>query len=86
MNPTDIEGVFEKNGKIFTENLESCRGIKVYNEKLILYNNREFRSWNPYRSKLAAVILKGYKNININGKDDILRKKSKYSCREAPLK
>ena len=72
MNPTDIEGVFEKNGKIFTENLESCRGIKVYNEKLILYNNREFRSWNPYRSKLAAVILKGYKNINITSKSQLL--------------
>ena len=72
MNPTEIDGVFEKNGKIFTENLESCRGIKVYNEKLILYNNREFRSWNPYRSKLAAVIMKGYKNINITSKSQLL--------------
>ena len=72
MNPTAIEGVFEKNGKIFTENLEGCRGIRVYNEKLVLYNNREYRSWNPYRSKLAAVILKGYKKINITSKSQIL--------------
>jgi fibrillarin-like pre-rRNA processing protein len=58
MKPTKIENVFIKNDKIYTENLESCKGIKVYNERLVHYNNKEFRSWNPYRSKLAAAILK----------------------------
>jgi len=59
MQPTTIQGVYKKQGKIFTENLNCCRGIKVYNEKMISYKNKEFRSWNPYRSKLAAAILKG---------------------------
>lgn len=59
MQHTTIQGVYKKQGKIFTENLDCCRGIKVYNEKLVSYKNKEFRSWNPYRSKLAAAILKG---------------------------
>ena len=58
MKPTKIEGVFKKSDKIYTENLDSCKGIKVYNERLVRHKNKEFRSWNPYRSKLAAAILK----------------------------
>ena len=72
MKPTEIEGVFKEKNKIFTENLDSCKGIKVYNEKLISYKNKEFRSWNPYRSKLAAAILKGFKNIKIKVDSKIL--------------
>jgi len=59
MKKTNIEGVYRDKKQLFTENLESCRGIKVYNEKIIKKNNREYRSWNPYRSKLAAAILNG---------------------------
>jgi len=59
MKTTAIKGVFKKDDKLFTENLESCKGIKVYNEKLIQHQNKEFRSWNPFRSKLAATLLKG---------------------------
>jgi len=59
MKPIKIQGVFKKNDKIYTENPPSCKGIKVYNERLINYQDKEFRSWNPYRSKLAAAILKG---------------------------
>jgi len=72
MKSTEIDGIFRKNDRIFTENLDSCRGIKVYNEKLITYKNREFRSWNPYRSKLAAAILKGLKNIKITSESKVL--------------
>jgi fibrillarin-like pre-rRNA processing protein len=61
MQNTSIQGVYKKQGKLFTENLDCCKGVKVYNEKLISYKNKEFRSWNPYRSKLAAAILKGLK-------------------------
>jgi len=60
MKPTRIAGVFRKNDKIYTENLDSCKGIKVYNERLIHYKDKEFRSWNPYRSKLAVAILKKF--------------------------
>jgi fibrillarin-like pre-rRNA processing protein len=67
-----IEGVFEHNGKIFTQNLPCCKGLKVYNEKLIYYNNKEFRSWSPYRSKIAAAILNGLKDLNLKPDSKIL--------------
>jgi len=72
MKPVSIDGVFEKNGRLFTQNLKDCEGIKVYNEKLITYKNKEFRSWTPYRSKLAAAILNGLKDINITSDSRIL--------------
>lgn len=57
MKPIKIKGVFKEKNRIFTENPEFCKGLKVYNEKLVKYKGKEFRSWNPYRSKLAAAIL-----------------------------
>ena len=71
MKPTEMEGIFRENNKIFTENLDSCRGIKIYNERLLTIDGREFRSWNPYRSKLAAAILKGM-NIDIDIDSNVL--------------
>ena len=71
MKPTRIAGVFRKNDKLFTENLDSCKGIKVYNERLIRNKNKEFRSWNPYRSKLAAAILKKF-TFNIKPDSNVL--------------
>ncbi len=71
MKQTNIKGVFTEKNRIFTENLPSCKGIKVYNERLITYKNREFRSWNPYRSKLAAAILKGI-TVTLKPDDKIL--------------
>ena len=54
-----MQGIFKDKKRIFTENL--CKGEKVYNEKLVKYKSKEYRSWNPYRSKLAAAILNGLK-------------------------
>jgi fibrillarin-like pre-rRNA processing protein len=42
---------------LFTRNL--ARGRRVYNEDLVLKEGEEYRSWDPFRSKLAAAILKG---------------------------
>ena len=72
MKPSSITGIFRKQDKLFTENLEKCKGIKVYNERLISYKGKEFRSWNPYRSKLASSVLKGLKKIDINDDSKIL--------------
>ena len=36
-------------------------GIKVYGEQLIVLEGKEYRIWNPYRSKLAGAISKGLK-------------------------
>jgi fibrillarin-like pre-rRNA processing protein len=56
-----IEGVFKQGNRIFTENPSCCKGLQVYNEILVKYKDKELRSWNPYRSKLAAAILNGFK-------------------------
>jgi fibrillarin-like pre-rRNA processing protein len=58
MQNTTMYGVFRQADKIFTKNPSSVRGHRVYNEKLYTYKGEEFRSWNPYRSKLAAGIKK----------------------------
>ena len=59
MKSIDIPGIFKDKNKIFTENPKSCKGKKVYNERLVRYKGKEYRTWNPYRSKLAAAILNG---------------------------
>jgi fibrillarin-like pre-rRNA processing protein len=71
MKHTKIKGVVKDKNKLFTENLASCKGIKVYDEKLIHIKDKEYRSWNPYKSKLAAALLKGL-TINLNSDDHIL--------------
>jgi fibrillarin-like pre-rRNA processing protein len=47
----------EGSKRLATKNL--AHGIKVYSEKLITVADEEYRLWDPYRSKLAAIILKG---------------------------
>lgn len=59
MKQTKIPYLYKDKKLLFTENLQECKGIKVYGEKLIKNNKKEFRSWIPYRSKLAAAILNG---------------------------
>lgn len=59
MQLTDHQGIFKKNDKLFTRNPEQCKGIKVYNEQLVTEDDQEYRSWNPFRSKLATALLKG---------------------------
>ena len=57
MKQTKIKGVYGDKKQIFTENLPSAKGIKVYNERIVKNKDKEFRAWNPYRSKFAAAIL-----------------------------
>ena len=66
MSPVEIPGVLRKQDKLFTENPLSCRGISVYNEQLVTIEDREYRSWNPYRSKLAAAFLKGVTRVRLS--------------------
>lgn len=58
---TELDNSFffisEGSRKIITRNLTP--GIKVYDERLINIENEEYRIWNPYRSKLAALVIKG---------------------------
>ncbi len=49
--------------RLATKNL--APGRTVYGERLVRYGEAEYRLWDPYRSKLAAGILKGLQNIPI---------------------
>lgn len=65
-----FEGVYKVNGRLATENL--AKGVKVYDEELIKSGGKELRTWNPYRSKLAAAILKGMRNMQIKKGSNVL--------------
>ena len=49
--------------RIATQNLSL--GRNVYGERLVEYDGAELRLWDPFRSKLAAVILKGLKRLPV---------------------
>jgi len=63
-------GIFLIDNKLVTEN--SVPGYKSFDEELIKIKNKEFRVWNPRRSKLAAAILKKIKTIPISRGTKIL--------------
>ncbi len=57
LRPSEYRGVFTDGRDFFTPNLAA--GTRVYGEKLLTSEGREFRRWDPYRSKLAALLQKG---------------------------
>lgn len=65
-----FKNVFKVDGKLATRNL--VRGSRVYGEELIAAKGSEYRLWNPYRSKLAAAILKGLKHMEIKPGSKVL--------------
>ena len=56
--------------KLATMNL--APGKTVYGEKLIKFEGVEYRLWDPFRSKLAAAILKGIKAVPIKPDHQVL--------------
>ncbi|MEW6222576.1 MAG: fibrillarin-like rRNA/tRNA 2'-O-methyltransferase [Candidatus Hadarchaeota archaeon] len=56
--------------KLATTNL--ARGSQVYGEKLLDVDGQEYRLWDPYRSKLAAAVLKNIKEMPIKKGNSIL--------------
>ena len=63
----------EKKGRkpcLFTKNLVA--GQSVYGERLLMQEGVEYREWQPERSKLAAVIMKGSPDIGIRKRDVVL--------------
>ncbi|MGC9037168.1 MAG: fibrillarin-like rRNA/tRNA 2'-O-methyltransferase [Candidatus Micrarchaeia archaeon] len=65
-----FEGVYRIDGKLATLNL--VPGTKVYGEELVNIEGKEYRLWNPYRSKLAAAIIKGMKNMKVRKGNAVL--------------
>lgn len=62
----------EVNGRrvLLTRNL--LTGRRVYNEDLVLRDGVEYRTWDPFRSKLAAAILKGLPDDLVREGDRVL--------------
>jgi fibrillarin-like pre-rRNA processing protein len=69
-----FEGIFwvasEEGKRLATLNL--APGKRVYGEELIEYKEAEYRIWNPFRSKIAAAILKEIKELPILPKITLL--------------
>lgn len=61
--------VYFKDGNVATKNLTP--GISVYGEELIT-EDEEYRIWNPRRSKLAAALLNGLKNLELLNTSKVL--------------
>ncbi|MEM0118190.1 MAG: fibrillarin-like rRNA/tRNA 2'-O-methyltransferase [Conexivisphaerales archaeon] len=64
-----VDGIYrvrvEDSTREYLATLNLAPGISVYGERLLQYKGKEFRLWDPFRSKLAAAILKGLKDIAI---------------------
>ncbi len=65
-----FDGVYRLDGRLATVNL--VRGKKVYDEGLVTIDNTEYRTWNPYRSKLAAAIVNGMERMAIKDGSKVL--------------
>ena len=56
-------GVYKIDGKYAT--LNAVPGVKVYGENLVKNGGKEYRIWDPKRSKLGAALVKGLKTLTI---------------------
>ncbi len=63
-------GVFKIESKLATLNL--VKGNRVYGEELVEIEGKQYRLWTPYRSKLAAAIMKGMKHMEIKQGSKVL--------------
>ncbi|MGI0141719.1 MAG: fibrillarin-like rRNA/tRNA 2'-O-methyltransferase [Candidatus Micrarchaeales archaeon] len=65
-----FDNVYRIDKRLATRNLVPLS--KVYDEELIEFKGVEYRTWNPYRSKLAAAIVKGLKTMAIKPGSKVL--------------
>jgi fibrillarin-like pre-rRNA processing protein len=65
-----FDGVYRIDGRLATRNM--APGRKVYGEELVRHKDVEYRMWNPYRSKLAAAIIKGMEKMEIKAGAKVL--------------
>jgi fibrillarin-like pre-rRNA processing protein len=62
----------ERNGRVALLTRNLVPGKRVYNEELMQREGAEYRTWDPFRSKLAAAILKGMPEDVIKEGDRVL--------------
>lgn len=65
MEPTSARGVFREGRDLYTVN--ATPGVRVYGETLRTVAGIEYRQWDPFRSKLAAWLLRGAPARTLNG-------------------
>ncbi len=70
MRPLKQTGVFEDRGLLWSVN--RVPGTKVYGERLRARGNVEYRQWNPWRSKMAALASASSTTPWIEPKADVL--------------
>ncbi len=70
MRTIGLTGCYDDKGFLWTEN--KVPGHAVYGEKLRKAMGREYRNWNPHRSKLAALVRKDPTTPWFGPKDDVL--------------
>ena len=61
MKNVDVISYVNVNGKNHIATINLLKGITLYGEKLISKKGNEYRTWDPFRSKLAAAYIKGLK-------------------------
>ncbi len=66
----DVEGLITIEGKLATKN--STPGYRVYDERLVKRGRSEYRIWDPHRSKVAAALAKGLRDLPINPSSQVL--------------
>jgi len=70
MRPLPLAGCYEDKGFLWTEN--RTPGRAVYGERLRMAAGKEFRNWNPFRSKMAALARKDPTTPWVAPQDDVL--------------
>ncbi len=60
----------DREERLCTRNL--VKGMQVYGERLVSIDGVEYRVWDPFRSKLAAAIIKGLKHLPIDEDSRVL--------------
>lgn len=65
-----VPGVFTDGHSLMTVN--GAPGKTVYDERLFTVEGVEYRHWDPYRSKLAALILLGERNLGLDQATKVL--------------
>ena len=61
--------IFSENEKIYTLSNSSK---SIYGEKVIEIDNKFYREWNPFRSKISAALMRKLKTLNIKEDSKVL--------------
>ncbi|HLD00423.1 MAG TPA: fibrillarin-like rRNA/tRNA 2'-O-methyltransferase [Candidatus Nanoarchaeia archaeon] len=70
MKPHKIFEIYEDRRRIYTKSI--VPGQAPFDERIVKQGGEEFREFNPTRSKLAAMVMKGCTNTGIRSQDLIL--------------